>query len=114
MVNQDNDFERSLNDLREMRVPELPGDIQARVWRSIRRNEETASSSVVFGLPLVYAQPAFAMTFLLVTTIFGFFYESAYAESNRKISEAEVLGIENVFSANSPYLPSSLLFPGDQ
>jgi len=100
-MNQEERVKNSLKDLSKLKAPELPGNLQSRVWRSIHRIEES-SPPVFFHWPLWLAQPVMALAFLVGTTAFGFLYGAAYEREradNGRIAWADAFDINSLYLA---------------
>lgn len=101
---QDEELEEELMQLRNRQVPDLPGNMSSRVWRSIQRREESAPP-VFFSWPLWLAQPVMALLFLGMTTGFGFVYGSNFEGASNSEPTSGDLAWADAFDANSLYLP---------
>ncbi len=107
MIN-DTEIEQRLEELRGESVPELPKNMQSRVWRSIHRREES-SPPVFFHWPLWLAQPVMALIFLVGATGFGFLYEATNYEAGGHDSASGKIAWADAFDMNSLYLPPQTL-----
>jgi len=94
--------------LSQRSIPDLPSDFDGSVWSKIRVLETTAKGeSWLDSLVSTLLRPAWAAAALAITLVIGANLGRSFAYSEVAQNHAN-LGL-NVFSGDSPVLPSTLL-----
>lgn len=94
-------------------TPEVPSNLESRVWREIRvRHAQHAGRDWFAHLLNLWRKPSVAFAGLVAAAVIGISMSWAGASSPQTVSTQQALDLK-VFSVEAPSLPSTLLARAD-